>query len=540
MSDQTKYIFVTGGVLSSLGKGIASASISAILSSKGYKVRNKKMDPYLNVDPGTMSPAQHGECYVTDDGAEADLDLGHYERFSNNPTSKFDSISAGRIYDTVLKKERRGDYLGKTVQIVPHVTNEIKEFIQTDITDEDFVIVELGGTVGDIEGLAFLEAIRQTMNELGRERSMSIHLTLVPYLSAAGEVKTKPTQRSINELQGFGIFPSMIMCRCDRELTEDEKAKIAMFGNVSKDAVISAPNVNNIYEIPVVYNNQGISSVIMHHFGLTNGKPDLSRWEEISDVYENPERETVIAVVGKYMEVRDSYKSLSEALIHGGIANRTKVIVKWVDAEYLEKDDVDFDQVFDGVKGILVPGGFGERGTEGKIKAARYAREKMVPYFGICLGMQMAVIEACRNILGIKNANSTELSEECTPIVSLITEWEKDGRVEKRTQNSDMGGTMRLGAYPCRLSNDSLIASVYGMDEISERHRHRYEVDMKYAGQLEENGFIFAGKSPDGLLPETVEIKGHPWFIGVQFHPELKSRPLEPHPLFVSFIKAGL
>ena len=539
MSEKTKFIFITGGVVSSLGKGLASASLASILQSRGFKVRMRKLDPYLNVDPGTMSPYQHGEVYVTDDGAETDLDLGHYERFSGVSCHKTDSITTGKIYQRVIDKERHGDYLGATIQVIPHVTNEIKDFILSDISDEDFVLCEIGGTVGDIEGQPYLEAIRQIAYDLGRERAMFIHVTLLPYIPAAGELKTKPTQHSVKKLQEYGIQPDMLLCRSQCPIPQNEKRKIALFCNIREENVIAALDVDNIYQVPIAYSHEGMDRQVCKHFGIEcEGEPDLSKWEKIVDIIRHPEGEVKIAVVGKYMQLLEAYKSIHEALVHGGIANKYKVKIKWVDSELLEKSEPDI--YLSDVSAILVPGGFGQRGTNGKIEAVKYARENNIPFLGICYGMQMAVIETMRDVAGVANAYTTELNPNCEPVVGLMTEWEKDGDKEKRTQDGDLGGTMRLGAYPCVLAKDSLARKVYGSDKISERHRHRYEVNMKYEKQLNDAGMFITGKSPDGRLPEIVEIPAHPWFIGVQFHPELKSKPFDPHPLFVSFVKAAI
>lgn len=539
MSEKTKFIFITGGVVSSLGKGLASASLASILQSRGFKVRMRKLDPYLNVDPGTMSPYQHGEVYVTDDGAETDLDLGHYERFSGVACHKTDSITTGKIYQRVIDKERHGDYLGATIQVIPHVTNEIKDFILSDISDEDFVLCEIGGTVGDIEGQPYLEAIRQVAYDLGRERAMFIHVTLLPYIPAAGELKTKPTQHSVKKLQEYGIQPDMLLCRSQCPIPQNEKRKIALFCNIREENVIAALDVENIYQVPIAYSHEGMDRQVCKHFGIEcDGEPDLSKWEKIVDIIRHPEGEVKIAVVGKYMQLLEAYKSIHEALVHGGIANKHKVKIKWVDSELLEKSEPDI--YLSDVSAILVPGGFGQRGTNGKIEAVKYARENNIPFLGICYGMQMAVIETMRDVAGVANAYTTELNPNCEPVVGLMTEWEKDGDKEKRTQDGDLGGTMRLGAYPCVLAKDSLARKVYGTDKISERHRHRYEVNMKYEKQLNDAGMFITGKSPDGRLPEIVEIPNHPWFIGVQFHPELKSKPFDPHPLFVSFVKAAI
>jgi CTP synthase len=536
----TRFVFITGGVVSSLGKGLASAALAALLQGRGFRVRLRKLDPYLNVDPGTMSPTQHGEVYVTDDGAETDLDLGHYERFTGVPARRSDNVTTGRIYTTVIEKERRGDYLGATVQVIPHVTDAIKEFAMADSADEDFVLCEIGGTVGDIESLPFLEAIRQLGNELGRERAMFIHLTLVPYLKSAGEIKTKPTQHSVKELQSVGIQPDMLLCRCERDIPADERRKIGLFCNVPVENVISAPDVSTIYEVPITYHERGMDVQLCRHFGIDEAKHplDLARWTHIVDRIRNPEGEVTIAIVGKYTNLLDSYKSLSEALVHGGIANNVKVNMNWIDSEIFESEDA--VHYLSDVEGILVPGGFGERGAEGKIAAARFAREHNVPYFGICFGMQMAVIEAARSLAGIEAAGSTEFGACKEPIVGLMTEWIRGNQVERRQTGGDMGGTMRLGAYPCDLVAGTQVREIYGTDHISERHRHRYEVNINYRDQLEKVGLCFSGLSPDGVLPEIVEMPSHPWYIGVQFHPELKSKPFEPHPLFTAFIKAAI
>ncbi len=535
----TRFIFITGGVVSSLGKGLCSASLGALLQARGYRVRLRKLDPYLNVDPGTMSPYQHGEVYVTDDGAETDLDLGHYERFTGVSSRGSDSVTTGRIYSNVIAKERRGDYLGGTVQVIPHVTDAIKEFIQADITDEDFVLCEIGGTVGDIESLPFLEAIRQLGNELGAERSLFMHLTLVPFISAAGELKTKPTQHSVKELLGLGIQPDILMCRIDRPLPSSDRRKIALFCNVREEAVIPAMDVDTIYRVPIAYHDEGLDTQVCKHFKLpTEQEPVLQRWSDIVENVCRPEGEVTIAVVGKYVQLKDAYKSLSEALEHGGIANRVKVKLDWIDSEIFEREDV--VSHLEHVDGILVPGGFGERGAQGKILAAKFARERKVPYFGICFGMQMAVIEAARNIAGIEKASSTEFGPTPDAVVGLMTEWVKGNEVQKRTSETDKGGTMRLGAYPCALKPGSRVAEIYASPSITERHRHRYEVNINYRSQLEKTGLVFSGMSPDGVLPEIVEYPDHPWFVGVQFHPELKSKPFEPHPLFTSFIQAAV
>jgi CTP synthase len=536
----TRFIFITGGVVSSLGKGLASAALGALLQSRGHKVRLRKLDPYLNVDPGTMSPYQHGEVYVTDDGAETDLDLGHYERFTGVPARRSDSVTTGRIYSTVLGRERRGDYLGATVQVIPHVTDAIKEFITADTEGEDFVLCEIGGTVGDIESLPFLEAIRQMGNELGRERTLFIHLTLVPYIRSAGELKTKPTQHSVKELQSLGIQPDIVVCRSEMKIPADSRRKIALFCNVRPENVIQALDVDTIYQVPVAYHAEGFDTQVIRHFGLAvDREPDLARWRNVVHRVRQPEGEVSIAVVGKYMNLRDSYKSLAEALTHGGIANNVRVKLDWIDSVVFEKEDA--VQHLEHVNGILVPGGFGERGTEGKISAAQFAREREVPYFGICFGMQMAVIEATRHLVGIKNASSTEFGPTSEPVVGLLTEWMRGNAIERRNAEDDLGGTMRLGAYEAKLAKGSRVSEIYGgATSISERHRHRYEVNPAYVERLEAAGMIFSGMSPDGTLPEIIEIPDHPWFIGVQYHPELKSKPFEPHPLFTSFVKAAV
>ena len=539
MSDKTKFIFITGGVVSSLGKGLASASLASVLQARGFKVRMRKLDPYLNVDPGTMSPYQHGEVFVTDDGAETDLDLGHYERFSGVACHKTDSVTTGKIYQRVIDKERHGDYLGATIQVIPHVTNEIKDFILSDITDEDFVLCEIGGTVGDIEGQPYLEAIRQVAYDLGRERAMFIHVTLLPYIPTAGELKTKPTQHSVKKLQEYGIQPDMLLCRSQMPIPQNEKRKIALFCNIREENVIAALDVSNIYQVPISYSHEGMDKQVCKHFGIScEQEPDLSKWEHIVEVLRHPEGEVRIAVVGKYTQLLEAYKSLNEALTHGGIANHYKVKIKWVDSELLEKEDPAVH--LNDVSGILVPGGFGQRGTEGKIIAIRYAREHKIPFLGICLGMQMAVIETMRDVAGIKQAGTTEFDPNCEPVVGLMTEWDKEGAKEVRHKDGDLGGTMRLGAYRCILYPNSKAAQAYGCEEISERHRHRYEVNMKYEPQLRMAGMSITGKSPDGKLPEIVEIPDHPWFVAVQFHPELKSKPFAPAPLFVAFVKAAI
>jgi CTP synthase len=535
----TRYVFITGGVVSSLGKGLASAALGALLQARGFKVRLRKLDPYLNVDPGTMSPYQHGEVFVTDDGAETDLDLGHYERFTGVPATKADNITTGRIYQDIIAKERRGDYLGATIQVIPHVTNAIKDFVLDGNEGYDFVLVEIGGTVGDIEGLPFFEAIRQLGQELDRGQALFVHLTLLPFIPSAGELKTKPTQHSVKELRSIGIQPDILLCRCDRDIPADERRKLALFCNVRESAVIEARDVSTIYEVPLSYSKAGLDDEILRIFGVRQSKnPDLKRWKTIVERTKNPEGEVTIAIVGKYTGLKDAYKSLIEALHHGGIANRIKVNLDWIESEIFEKEDA--APFLEGVNGILVPGGFGQRGTEGKILAARFARERKVPYLGICFGMQMAVIEATRSLAGVPDANSTEFGPTGEPVVGLLTEWLRGNELEKRLATGDLGGTMRLGAYPARLRQGSRVAEIYGSSDISERHRHRYEVNMAYRDRLEEKGMIFSGLSPDGIVPEIVELENHPWFIGVQFHPELKSRPFEPHPLFTSFVGAAL
>ncbi len=535
----TRFIFITGGVVSSLGKGLGAAALGALLQTRGYTVRLRKLDPYLNVDPGTMSPYQHGEVYVTDDGAETDLDLGHYERFTGVPSRSGDNVTTGQIYWQVLARERRGDYLGATVQVIPHVTEAIKDFVRADVGDADFVICEIGGTVGDIEGLPFLEAIRQLGNELGRERSLFIHLTLVPYITSAGELKTKPTQHSVKELLGVGIQPDMIVCRAEQPLGRDARRKIALFCNIRESAVIQALDVDSIYAVPRSYHAEGLDDEVCRHFALENaGPPDLSVWDGIMARIRHPDGEVTIGVVGKYTSLLDSYKSLAEALTHGGVANNVRVKIKWLDAEIFERPDSACH--LEDVHGILVPGGFGERGAEGKVAAARFARERKVPYFGICFGMQMAVIDAARNLAGLTGAGSTEFGPCEHPVVGLLTEWTRGETVERRTSDADKGGTMRLGGYPAELLAGSKVARVYGTTRIRERHRHRYEVNVNYRATLEEAGLTFSGMSPDGQLPEIVEYSAHPWFIGVQFHPELRSKPFDPHPLFRAFVDAAV
>jgi len=535
----TRYVFITGGVVSSLGKGLAAAALAALLQARGHTVRLRKLDPYLNVDPGTMSPYQHGEVFVTDDGAETDLDLGHYERFTGRPCNKGDNITTGRIYMDILTKERRGDYLGATIQVVPHVTNAIKEFILDGNEDYDFTLVEIGGTVGDIESLPFLEAIRQVNQQLPRGQCIFIHLTLLPYIPTAGELKTKPTQHSVAELRSIGIQPDILLCRTDREIPREERRKLALFCNVRETAVIEARDVASIYDVPLSYHAEGLDNEVLAAFGMdAGGEPDVSNWRRISERVKNPEGEVTIAIVGKYTGMKDAYKSLIEALMHGGIANRVKVNLDWIESEVFEKEDP--APFLEHVHGILVPGGFGHRGAEGKIRAATFARQRKVPYFGICFGMQMAVIEGARSLAGITDANSTEFGPTTEPVVGLMTEWMRGNELEQRAADGNLGGTMRLGAYASTLAAGSKIAQIYGTTEISERHRHRYEVNMSYRDRLEAKGMSFCGLSPDGLLPETIEYPDHPWFIGVQYHPELKSRPFEPHPLFASFVQAAM
>jgi CTP synthase len=534
-----RLIFITGGVVSSLGKGLASAALGALLQARGYTVRLRKLDPYLNVDPGTMSPYQHGEVYVTDDGAETDLDLGHYERFTGVASSKTDNVTAGQIYQGIIARERQGLYLGRTVQVIPHVTDAIKEFVMTGEGDVDFLLCEIGGTVGDIEGLPFFEAIRQLGNELGSERVCYVHLTLVPYITSAGELKTKPTQHSVKELRGIGIQPDVLLCRSDMPIPLEDRRKIAQFCNVRPERVIPAVNFETIYDAPARYHAEGFDTQVLKVFGIENPPPpNLSRWDKVVERVLKPEGEVKIAVVGKYMAVKDSYKSLMEALTHGGLANNVRVDVKWIESEVFEKDDAAV--YLEDMNGILVPGGFGERGTEGKIAAVKFARERKVPFFGICYGLHMAVIEVARDLAGLEGAGSSEISKPKHPVIGLMTEWTKGNAIELRNDKSDLGGTMRLGAYPAVLKPGSHVAQIYGTNEISERHRHRYEVNTTYTKQLFEHGLVVSGWSPDGRLPEIMEIPDHPWFIGVQFHPELKSKPLAPHPLFASFIDAAV
>jgi CTP synthase len=534
-----RYIFITGGVVSSLGKGIAAAALAALLQARGYRVRIKKLDPYLNVDPGTMSPYQHGEVFVTDDGAETDLDLGHYERFTGRNANKRDNITTGRIYQNILDKERRGDYLGATVQVIPHVTNEIKEFVLDENCDFDFVIVEIGGTVGDIEAMPFLESIRQISNDLPRLSCIYIHLTLMPFIPTAGELKTKPTQHSVKELRSIGIAPDILLCRADRDIPKEERRKLSLFCNVRESAVIQALDVSHIYDVPMAYHKEGLDSEVLACFGIEPApKPRMNRWNEITKLIHNPESHVTIAIVGKYTGLKDAYKSLIEALAHGGMANKTKVTIEWIESDVFEYGDP--HPFLENVNGILVPGGFGERGSMGKILAAKYAREHKIPYFGICFGMQMACLDAALHLAGINNASSTEFGETQSPVVGLMTQWLKGNLLEQRQSLGNIGGTMRLGSYQARLREGSKIAQIYGSTLIEERHRHRYEVNTDYQARLEVCGLIFSGMSPDGVLPETIEYADHPWFIGVQYHPELKSRPFEPHPLFTSFIAAAL
>ena len=539
-----RYVFITGGVVSSLGKGLASAALGALLQARGFSVRLRKLDPYLNVDPGTMSPFEHGEVFVTDDGAETDLDLGHYERFTGVACRKTDSVSSGRIYSNVLEKERRGDYLGKTIQVIPHVTNEIKDFLRVGDEEVDFMLCEIGGTVGDIEGLPFFEAIRQFAHEKPRGECIFMHLTLLPYLAASGELKTKPTQHSVKELQSIGIAPDVLVCRSEHPIPEREREKIALFCNVRKEAVVAAYDLKSIYEAPLAYHREGLDQAVLDAFGISPApKPNLDKWLDVQDRIHNTDGEVNVAIVGKYIQLEDAYKSIKEALTHGGMANRVKVNVNWVDAEDFDREDV--GERLSGYHAILVPGGFGERGTEGKIKAAQFARERNVPYLGICLGMQMAVIEAARNVAGVAKAGSEEFDHEkgekrFEPVVYHLKEWVQGNHTVSRKADDDKGGTMRLGAYSANLKEGSKVAEVYGATAIEERHRHRYEVDLKYKDKLESCGLVFSGMSPDGRLPEIVEWKDHPWFIGVQYHPELKSKPFAPHPLFADFIRAAV
>ena len=534
-----RYIFITGGVVSSLGKGLGAAALAALLQARGYKVRLRKLDPYLNVDPGTMSPTQHGEVFVTDDGAETDLDLGHYERFTGVHARKSDNVTTGRIYSDVLARERRGDYLGATIQVIPHVTDAIKAFVKSNHEDEDFILCEIGGTVGDIESLPFLEAIRQLGNELGREQTCFLHVTLLPYIAAAGELKTKPTQHSVKELQSVGIQPDILLCRTEHPLPDEQRGKIGLFCNIRETAVILGLDVNNIYEVPLSYHEQGLDREVVRHFGLEDKAPDLTAWQRICDGIASPDSEVTIAIVGKYTSLQDSYKSLGEALFHGGIANRTKVNIEWIDAELFEIEDAAIEALHH-VSGILVPGGFGERGSEGKITAIQFAREHAIPYFGICFGMQMAVLETARNIAGMSGAGSSEFGTPEISLVGLMTEWTSGNATQQRSSDDDLGGTMRLGAYPCLLEAGTLAHQLYGSEEISERHRHRYEVNIAYSDTLEAAGMKLSGLSPDGHLPEIVERPDHPFFVAVQFHPELKSKPFDPHPLFTGFVAASM
>ncbi len=533
----TRYIFVTGGVVSSLGKGLSSASLAYLLKSRGYKVGIRKLDPYLNVDPGTMNPFQHGEVFVTEDGAETDLDLGHYERFTDQNLSSSDNITTGKIYSEILKKERKGEYLGKTVQVIPHVTNEIKKFIKNNSKKFDFLICEIGGTVGDIEGLPFLEAIRQFSNENGKKNCLFIHLTLVPFIKSSDEIKTKPTQHSVKELRSIGIQPDVIICRSEISIPIDQRKKISLFCNVPFENVIETVDVRTIYEAPISFSKEKLDTQVLKYFNINSKKkPNLSPWKKVTNTVLRSKSSVKIAVVGKYVDLKDAYKSLDEALIHGGISNSSKVDLIKIDSEKLKISQI--KSLLKNVQGILIPGGFGRRGTEGKIQCINYARKNSIPFLGICFGMQLSLIEFARNVLKIKNANSTEISKKCTSIVGLIEEWEKDGVIHKGTLKK-LGGTMRLGSYKSKLKKNSLINKIYKTDLIHERHRHRYEVNIKFKDRFEKKGLIFSGLSPDNLLPETIEILDHPWFIGVQFHPEFKSRPLNPHPLFASFIKAA-
>ncbi|MFT8674286.1 MAG: CTP synthase [Acetobacter sp.] len=537
----TRFVFITGGVVSSLGKGIASAALAALLQARGYKVRLRKLDPYLNVDPGTMSPYQHGEVFVTDDGAETDLDLGHYERFTGVNASREDNTTTGKIYSDVIVRERRGDYLGATVQVIPHITDAIKDIVVANTDDLDFVLVEIGGTVGDIESLPFLEAIRQLRNDLGADQTMVVHLTLLPWIASAGELKTKPTQHSVKELQNVGIQPQILLCRCDRPIPPTERRKIANFCNVRPEAVIAARDVDTIYACPLSYHAEGMDTEVLRYFGLPHtDEPDLANWQKVVNAIRHPDGEVRIAVVGKYTALLDSYKSLNEALLHGGIAHRVKVTLDWIDSEGFEKNPASLEGKLASAHGILVPGGFGERGSQGKIEAIRFAREKGIPFLGICFGMQMAVIECARNLAGLPDASSTEFGRTDEPLVGLMTEWARGNERLRRSEGGELGGTMRLGAYPASLVPESRVAETYGATSIRERHRHRYEVNIHYREQLEKAGLKFSGLSPDGILPEVVEYPDHPWFIAVQYHPELKSRPFAPHPLFAGFVGAAL
>ena len=536
-----QFVFITGGVASSLGKGIASAALASLLQQRNFKVRIRKLDPYLNVDPGTMSPYQHGEVFVTDDGAETDLDLGHYERFTDRSAKKTDSTSSGRIYSNVLKKERKGDYLGATIQVIPHVTDAIKEYVLSDINDEDFILCEIGGTVGDIESLPFIEAIRQLGNELGLSKTCFLHVTLLPYIKTAGELKTKPTQHSVKELQGMGIQPDILLCRTENIIPTEQKSKIALFCNLKSETVIEALDSSSIYDVPIAYHKQGLDYQVCKHFELDlSKKPDLSRWIKINKIQNSSEGNINIGVVGKYTSMIDAYKSLIEAINHGGLANKVKVTIKWIDSELIERENTDVKNIFKDINGIIVPGGFGKRGSEGKINAIKFARLNNIPFFGICFGMQMAVLEFARNVLKLDNATSSEFGKNNLSLIGLLTEWESKTGLEKRNENSNLGGTMRLGAYDCKLIENSFVKSIYKKNTISERHRHRYEVNNKFNLEFKNNGLTFSGMSPNNLLPEILEISSHPWFIGVQFHPELKSKPFDPHPLFSSFINASL
>ena len=540
-STSAKFIFITGGVVSSLGKGLASASLGAVLQARGYKIKLRKLDPYLNVDPGTMSPYQHGECYVTDDGAETDLDLGHYERFTGVNAKKSDNITTGKIYSNVIAKERKGDYLGATIQVIPHVTDAIKEYILSDINDEDFILCEIGGTVGDIESLPFIEAIRQLGNELGLSKTCFLHVTLLPYIKTAGELKTKPTQHSVKELQGMGIQPDILLCRTENIIPTEQKSKIALFCNLKPETVIEALDSSSIYDVPIAYHKQGLDYQVCKHFQLDlSKKPDLSRWIKINKIQNSSEGNINIGVVGKYTSMIDAYKSLIEAINHGGLANKVKVTIKWIDSELIERENTDVKNIFKDINGIIVPGGFGKRGSEGKINAIKFARLNNIPFFGICFGMQMAVLEFARNVLKLDNASSSEFGKNNLSLIGLLTEWQTKTGLEKRNENSNLGGTMRLGAYDCKLIENSFVKSIYKKNIISERHRHRYEVNNKFNLEFKNYGLTFSGMSPDNLLPEILEISSHPWFIGVQFHPELKSKPFDPHPLFSSFINASL
>ena len=540
-STSAKFIFITGGVVSSLGKGLASASLGAVLQARGYKIKLRKLDPYLNVDPGTMSPYQHGECYVTNDGAETDLDLGHYERFTGVNAKKSDNITTGKIYSNVIAKERKGDYLGATIQVIPHVTDAIKEYILSDINDEDFILCEIGGTVGDIESLPFIEAIRQLGNELGLSKTCFLHVTLLPYIKTAGELKTKPTQHSVKELQGMGIQPDILLCRTENIIPTEQKSKIALFCNLKPETVIEALDSSSIYDVPIAYHKQGLDHQVCKHFQLDlSKKPDLSRWIKINKIQNSSEGNINIGVVGKYTSMIDAYKSLIEAINHGGLANKVKVTIKWIDSELIERENTDVKNIFKDINGIIVPGGFGKRGSEGKINAIKFARLNNIPFFGICFGMQMAVLEFARNVLKLDNATSSEFGKNHLSLIGLLTEWQTKTGLEKRNKNSNLGGTMRLGAYDCKLIENSFVKSIYKKNTISERHRHRYEVNNKFNLEFKNNGLTFSGMSPNNLLPEILEISSHPWFIGVQFHPELKSKPFDPHPLFSSFINASL